>query len=262
MSPRLLLALTLCLLLAQACHGRANIAEEALEAHGLEQIELQPRVIEGHFTFTASRGDHDCSGSVMVQAHDDADSADVELECLPPAGAHTGALPAGAAADVVGQARRCDGGIAAGCTTLALRYQEGDGLPRDRAKANMLFAQACASHDGAGCFHQAKAIEAAAAAHRADVLPLLVDGCDLGHVDACGEAAQRLYNADEQAQAPTMARMARKGCDGADARACQVLGILLAYGVAVPQDMEQARKRLMQACGGGLETACTLVESL
>lgn len=245
-----------------ACNDPEGIAETALEARELVDIALVAEGAEGRFAFTGRRGDEDCSGSVLVGRYDDEVSAEIELECLPPAGAHTSALPTGASAANVATARRCDGGVAAACSSLGLLYAKGEGVSKDPGKANMLYTQACASQDGRGCYHQAKVLEAGGAGSGSAVEALLINACDLEHAPACGDAAQRLYNADQHDQIPTMARMARKGCDGDDRQACLVLGVLHAYGVGMPLDMDQARKRLMQACSGGLETACDLVENL
>ncbi len=262
MCPRPRLPILLAPFLLVACHDPEGMAEEALELRELADIALVPGDGEGRFGFTGRRGDHDCSGTVLVDRYAEAATAEVELECLPPAGAHTSALPVDASADTVAQARRCDGGIAAACAELGLQYAQGKGVPKDPGRANMLFTQACASQDGGGCYHQAKSLEAAGSARGEGLDKLLIDACDLGHAPACGDAAQRLYNADAHDQVPTMARMARKGCDADDRQACLVLGVLHAYGLGLPLDMEQARKRLMQACSGGLETACDLVENL
>jgi TPR repeat protein len=245
-----------------ACHDPEGIAEDALAVRDLVDIALVAEATEGHFTFTGRQGDDDCSGSVAVGPYDDEATAQIEIVCLPPPGAHTAALVANASPATVAQARRCDGGISTACTSLGLRYAKGDGIPKDLGKANMLYTQACASGDAGGCYQQAKAMDSAGAEQGSAVVALLVTACDLGDAAACGDAAQRLYNADEHDQVPTMARMARKGCDGDDRQACLVLGVLYAYGVGVPLDMDQARKRLMQACSGGLEPACDLVENL
>ncbi len=262
MSHRLVLALLALSTLAPACTGLDDIALDSIELRGVEDVELRATGQEGHFAFEGTRGDDECSGTVEVQPYDDPSTTDIVLECLPPGGAHTSSLPAGASHEVVAQARRCDGGIAEACTNLAQMFLEGRGVPKDRARANLLFTQACASHDGAGCYRAAKALEAAGATSRSELTGLFVDACDQGHGPACGEAAQRLYNADAAAEIPTMARMARKGCEADDRQACLVLGILMAYGIGMPSDIGEARRRLMQACSADLEAACDLVESL
>ncbi len=182
------------------------------------------------------------------------------LECLPPGGVHTAALPPGSEPAILAAARRCDGGVGAGCTALATRYQQGDGVPPDPARAKLLFAQGCTAEDGQACLSLAQTLQATGAPS-AEVNELLITACDLGHHTACGEAAQRLYNASTQHEPATLARMGRKGCDADVAQACLVLGVLYAYGQGVPMDMEQARKRLLQACSGGIDSACDLLES-
>lgn len=248
--------------LALACHNLQSTAEDALELRGLASIRLLASGDEGNFDFEGMRGDEECSGTVSVGPYDDPSTTKIEIECLPPAGAWTASLPDNTSPATVAQARRCDGGVASACTELALMFQAGSELPRDQARANMLFSQACASQDGGGCYRMALSLLSHGPGRDAEANKLFIDGCDLGSAKACGEAAQRLYNADVQDQIPTMARMARRGCDADEPQACLVLGVLLAYGLGMPLDMEQARKRLMQACSAKLDSACDLVESL
>ncbi len=262
MHPRLRPLILACPVIALACHDPQGIAQGALEARGVEDIRLLAAGSKGDFTFVGKRGQDDCSGTVAVQPHDDATSAKLALECLPPAGAWTSSLPAGVDPATVAQARRCDGGIAPACTALGLLFHAGEGVPKDQARANMLFNQGCANQDAEGCYRMATSLLATGPGRDAEVDKLLVDACDLGSAVACGQAAQRLYNADVQDQVPTLARVARKGCDADEPQACLVLGVLLAYGLGMPLDMDQARRRLMQACGAKLESACELVESL
>ncbi len=262
MSPRLPGLAVTAAALTIACNNPQGVATEALELRGLEDIHLGAADANGSFGFEGKRGDEDCSGTVVVQPHDDPGTADITLECLPPAGAWTSSLPPTASPTTVALARRCDGGVADACTALAHRFRSGDELARDLARANMLFNQACASQDGEGCYQVAVSMQTAGSSRASEADTLLIDACDYGWAKACGEAAHKLYNADVQEQLPTMARMARKGCDADETQACLVLGVALAYGMGMPLDMEQARKRLMQACSGGLDKACTLVESL
>jgi hypothetical protein len=257
--PPLLVATCLTL---TACDNARSTAEDALELRGITVTELAPSGPPDSFRFVGTREDHDCSGTARVVPHSPTDEVELVFECLPPAGAQTTSLPEGAEIEVVNMARRCDGGVADGCASLALAYLDGEGVRQDKARAAMLFTQACASHSPVGCFQLAEFLEATGTAKPAELSELWVQACDLDHAVACGKAAQALYNADEQTQIPTMARMARKGCDLDDNQACLVLGILHAYGVGMPLDMPEARKRLMQACSGGMENACTLVESL
>ncbi len=260
MTRNLHLSLLAAIALCAGCHDPSGIATEALEGRGLREIQVEVLEGEGLLGFTARQGQDDCSGTVAVARYDDASSAKIEMECLPPGGAHTGALPATADADTIALARRCDGGTAAACTTLAQRYHQGEGLDKDIGTAKVLYTQGCSGGDGGGCYELAQTIQHDPAQAKR-VLDLLVEACDMGHAVACGDAAQRFYNADVQESIPTMARMARKGCDDDNPQACLVLGVLNAYGVGMPLNMEEARKRLMQACGNYLKAACDLVET-
>jgi hypothetical protein len=245
-----------------ACDGARGIAQDAIELRGIAVAELTPTGQPDSFRFAGTREDHECAGTARLVPYSEIDEVELDFECLPPGGAQTNSLPEGTSVEVINLARRCDGGIAEGCTTLAVAFLDGAGVPKDKGRAAMLFSQACAAQSGEGCFQMAAFIEATGNAEPAEVRRLLVSACDNGHARACGQAAQALYNADVQEQIPTMARMARKGCDLDDNQACLVLGILHAYGLGMPIDVPQARKRLMQACSGGMDNACTLVENL
>ena len=236
MSPRILGLVLTPIALAFACNNPEGIATDALELRGLEGIRLANADAQGSFGFEGKRGDEDCSGAVVVKPHDDPGTATITLECLPPAGAWTSSLPPTASPTIVAQARRCDGGIAVACTALAYQFRSGGELTEDPARANMLFNQACARHDGEGCYQVAVSMQAAGTSRASEADSLLIDACDHGWAKACGEAAHRLYNADVQEQIPTMARMARKGCDADDQQACLVLGVALAYGMGMPLD--------------------------
>jgi TPR repeat protein len=242
-------------LLALGACGRSGVAREALEAQGISVAGLERASEEGTFAFTGTRGDEECSGSVEVRPGDDAASARVDLECLPPPGAQTLALPAEASLALRASARRCDGGQGDACAALGLAFAAGDGVPKDPGRARILLTQACGADSGPGCFELARATPAGSAAN-----DLYVKSCDLGHALACGEAARLLYNLDQPS--PRLVRMARQGCDADDPNACLVLGVLFANGIEVPLDMEEARRKLLQACSKGLEPACGLIEAL
>jgi len=249
-------------LTALACHDPEGIAVEALELRGVVDVSLMPTGPEGHFSFEGKRGDDECSGTATVQSYDDAGSAQLVVDCLPPAGAWTSSLPGSASDEIVAHARRCDGGVSASCTELGLAFERGGGVPKDLARANMLYTQACASEHGQGCYHLGLVMGSGGAKSNAEIDELFVQGCDMGWTPSCGEAAQRIYNGVHDGRIPTMLRVARKGCDADEAQACLVYGVLLAYGIGTPLDMGEARRRLMQACSGGLDKACTLVETL
>jgi len=242
-----------------AC-GRAGVARDAVEGQGIAIQDLGPAGGDGAFAFTGTRGVEECSGTVEVRPEDDATTARVTLDCLPPPGAHTLALPAGTAQALVAQARRCDGGRGDACVALGRAFADGDGVPRDAGRAAYLLTLACAADSGLGCFELARATAALEGETSTAAIDLHVKACDLGHAPACGEAARSLYNLDQPS--PRLVRMARQGCDADDARACMVLGVLFANGIEVPLDMEEARRKLMQACTVGLQPACELVEAL
>jgi hypothetical protein len=255
---RLIAALILIPPLA-AC-GASHVAREALEAQGLTVRSLTPGAVDGTFTFVAVRGDEDCSGAVEVRSGDDATTAPVTMDCLPPPGAAALALPPGTGAAVVGRARHCDGGEGDACAEVGQAWARGEGLPKDAARAQLLYAQACAAQSGLGCYDLALATGGEREPPPAAAVDLMVQACDLGHTHACGEAARHLYNLDQPSA--RLVRMARVGCEGDDPHACMVLGVLFANGIQVPLDMEEARRKLLHACSAGLEPACGLLEAL
>lgn len=256
--PAVLAAPSLPLLLV-AC-GKSHVAQEALEAQGLTIRQLSPAASGGTFLFEAVRGDEDCSGTVEVRHGDDATTAPVTMDCLPPPGAITLSLPAGTREALVGLARHCDGRDGDACVAVGLAWAAGEGLPQDPARAHLLFSQACAAQSGLGCYELARATGATQEMAPAAAIDLLVQACDLGHARACAEAARQLYNLDQPS--PRLVRVARQGCEADEAQACMVLGVLFANGIQVPLDMEEARRKLLQACNGGLKPACGLLEAL
>ncbi len=248
-------------LLAAACRDPEAIAIDAIGALDIRNIDLHQVNEAGSYTFEGWRGDDECTGTVEVKDYDNAGTAAVTSECLPPPGEKTGELRPGTAAEIVKQARRCDGGDAHACADLGARYQRGDGVPKNLDYATGLWAETCREGAGLACHSLALVFEAGGTDAGA-VTKLMVEGCDLGWSPACGQATRRLYNDDERPDNGTMVRTARRGCEADDVDSCLILGILLAHGVEVPLDLPQARRVLMQACSAGKEAACTLVEEL
>src|SRR4051812_22943010 len=60
------------------------------------------------------------------------------------------------ARDLAPCSAECDRGIATGCTTLALRIERGDGIPKDLTRAVMLHERACELRDAAACVSAAR----------------------------------------------------------------------------------------------------------
>jgi TPR repeat protein len=118
--------------------------------------------------------------------------------------------------------KACDYDYAGGCNDLGLAYHNGNGAPKDLARAFEIFTKAC-SLAAKTCRNLANAYER-------------------GHGVAVDlPRARQLYD---------------KACGAGHAAACNVLGIFKDEGVGGPKDPAGSRAAFKQACDGGDEDGC------
>lgn len=139
-----------------------------------------------------------------------------------------GTVPAPVRQAVVAE-NDCLGGEAWRCQELAVRYDKGDGIPADGAKASELFGKAC----------------------------------DGGQLWSCGRQAFRLANGDGVPRdLPRALSMFDKACQAGDAFSCHGLGYYYESGEGVARDESRAAALYRKACAGGRQEACAALANL
>ena len=138
-----------------------------------------------------------------------------------------GAL-AGQDAETLNQ-QACDAGDLAVCDQLGVRYETGEGVIQDQARALSLFQQACDGGLLLGCTHLG-----------------LMFGSGAG-IDRDPATAGFLYE---------------RACDGGDLLGCAHLGVSYERGEGVTRDPVQAVNLYERSCGGGEMLGCTNLGSM
>jgi TPR repeat protein len=143
--------------------------------------------------------------------------------------------------------RGCDRGDGDACARLARATRAGDGVAKDRARADALFAQGCRLGGLDACM----AVES----ERARAVEVRVEVCRRGDAEICASLAQS--NAELGARAVALRESA---CAGGDARSCVVLGdsytgrLDAIHGAA--RDPARAGERYARACALGDVEGC------
>ena len=142
----------------------------------------------------------------------------------------------------------CNAGSAFACGSLGSLFAEGQGVPKDEARAMKIFVQGCDAHGWLACVNAASL----GARGRPKDAPLPAKSMAFFE-RACGYAGDRgeVCRASDDADAAPAAYVAaqRSGCVAGDGVACRRLGwaIETGYGDAVV-DVEAARAAYAKAC--------------
>jgi TPR repeat protein len=119
--------------------------------------------------------------------------------------------------------RSCDKADGASCFILGSLYHNGDGIPKDDARALTLFRQSCANGWWRGCGR-------------------------LGESYLWGEGTA--IDTDKAVE------NFEKACQGRHAASCFNVALLYRRGTGTIKDESLAKQRLRQACEFGLQSAC------
>jgi uncharacterized protein len=117
----------------------------------------------------------------------------------------------------------CDGGHAQACNNLAYRYERGEGVEPDPARARSLYQRGCDGGSAMACSNLGVSVK---------------DGIG-GPKDVARAAA-----------------LFRSACDAGHPAACTYLGLLHESGEGAPRDLGVARHLYGLACGGDHGQAC------
>ena len=119
---------------------------------------------------------------------------------------------------------QCRNGDGTACGQLGMRYEEGDGVPRDPMTSHLLLSQACGMRDALSCQNLAVIYEngdgVAADSQRANLF--YERACLLGGAEACSHLADNVTDGDGATRDPRRAaELYKKACQGGYSEACQ-----------------------------------------
>ncbi|MFH2005906.1 MAG: tetratricopeptide repeat protein [bacterium] len=158
--------------------------------------------------------------------------------------------------------RSCAKGDLEGCARGADLLIKGAGGPKDAARARQLFEKACAGRVARACLNLAALASQSGggATQAARVLAMTRRACELGHAEGCSRwALLTLIKGGDKGQT---AKLAKRGCEGASALGCMLLGELYFKKVGGRGDLTPARRLFEQACALGYKKGCTRLEVL
>lgn len=151
----------------------------------------------------------------------------------------------------------CKRNYATACVTLADRYDDGDGVPYDDARAVMLFERGCVLGSGRGC-HVAGYMRRYGEGVDKDIgkaAALYETGCKLGYASSCSVFAKMLRRGIGVKRDPTRAsELDAKACQKESATSCFRLGYLADNGKL--SQVGRAIGLYEKACGLEHGTAC------
>ncbi len=163
-----------------------------------------------------------------------------------------GAQDLGAARDAYSHA--CQDNLPGACTRFSVFKRNGWGGPKDLEDAARLARKACTLGDQNGC------VEAVKYEFMPDEGPLerSAELCDKGSAEACLSLGEALLaeSAFDPMSGP-LARLAyKRGCDFGSKMGCAVYGALLYDGTGGRRDPARGEALVREGCANGIEEAC------
>jgi uncharacterized protein len=185
--------------------------------------------------------------------------------------------------------KACDAGLNLGCGRLGYMYDKGDGVPKDRKRADTLLNKACSSGTPGDCYDIAERYEpypgdlkfrqiyfygkacdrsygkgcsALARVYRSgkDIAKAVIydaKACNMGIADSCVYAASMYDSGEGVTKAPAMAAsLYTKGCDARSKDACIKLAGKYETGNGVATDIAKAASYYSRPCDFGYYDIC------
>lgn len=158
----------------------------------------------------------------------------------------------------------CDLGNAQACHFLVPMLLEGRGGPQELVVALQLSQILCEAGSGQGCSWQANVISRTATfggevdpARLAAARELYLQGCEMGAMDACGQAGALLATGTGGPPDPKSGyTLLDRACAAEQWQACANIGVMARDGLAHDADDATARAHFEVACDGGIASAC------
>lgn len=157
----------------------------------------------------------------------------------------------------------CQGGEPEACMRLGVRHYFGDGVTKDRARAQQLSEQArssaiarCEAGDGEACsLMVVMSVKGfGARADQGERFRYAQKACALGSMKQCRTLAQMHQEVEDSAASGRA--VAQRACDDGRAQSCFELGLAARWGVGGAQDLVEARKLFERGCQQGSAEAC------
>ena len=150
----------------------------------------------------------------------------------------------------------CDDGVQAACARLASLLLNGDGVPRDEARAHEMMRAACDGGNGDAC-RQFAQVTGYDPGRQPEALALYERACGLDDPTACllyasAYAMGTLAPRDDEKATPIYV----KSCDLGSALGCYNAGVMFNFARGVPEDLEKAARAYADGCAMGSTTAC------
>ncbi len=156
----------------------------------------------------------------------------------------------------------CADGAAMGCTNAGHEYYFGLGVPSDHARAAQLAERACKLGSQDGCVNFGRALFGGdgVPVDRERAVQFFKPGCEMGNVTACQGLGNWYVQArrDPKSAAPALAF----ACAHDDFESCSNLGYLILNGDLFSNDRREALPYLQRACQGQLALGCLNLAAL
>lgn len=161
-------------------------------------------------------------------------------------------------------AQGCELGNAQACHLLIPMLLEGRGGPPELVVAAQISNILCEAGSGQGCSWQANVL-ARTATWGGEVDPakltaarkLYLQGCEMGAMDACGQAGALLATGTGGPPDPKSGyTLLDRACAAEQWQACANIGVMARDGLAHDADEASARRYFRLACDGEIATAC------
>ena len=153
----------------------------------------------------------------------------------------------------------CLGGDAAGCNQLGTMYSAGEGVRRDPIRAAGLFEGVCDSGYAVGC-HNLGFLYSNGEGLEEDqgrAAELYLQACEEGYALGCYNLGRSYFNGEGVKEDHARAvEFSERACEGGAVRGCAFLGGLYYSGDGVARDRARAAELYERACEGGDARAC------
>lgn len=159
----------------------------------------------------------------------------------------------------------CMAGVLGACGLLGHRYEGGQGVPNDPAKAVLLYEEGCRSGDQPTCGRLGRMLRLGLAVQRDEVraADLLSVACRAGDIPSCVQwgAMHELGQGVPQNLGLAL-RLYKSACDLKDPAGCSYLGSLFADGREVLEDLSKAAELFSFSCSAGYGPGCAHLGNL
>jgi TPR repeat protein len=154
--------------------------------------------------------------------------------------------------------KACEGDDPDTCVNLAMLYQ-GGGLPLDYPRAGAILDRGCQAGSSLSCFNLASLHKSGTGVPKdpARSAALLAESCRLGFRKACEPDALAPRPTPEPTRVPPLVAEYQGRCDRGEGEACVALGLAAIRGLGgVPQDLSRASELFGASCLRGYDPAC------